>query len=114
MTMDSVTSRPAEDDKIVARAPSCDSQRQMMRLSRLQVSEFHLDIDGLDDESTASEGEEEDRIHDEYFKQGEIETIRKGETWEMIIIDICSVMIIRRAYLWTCLHNLCLNLGSLG
>lgn len=46
---------------------------ELLRLSRLQVSEYHLDNDDDDDDSLS----QEQSIHEIHFKRGETETIKK-------------------------------------
>lgn len=57
---------------------------ELLRLSRLQVSEYHLDNDDDDDDSLS----QEQSIHEIHFKRGETETIKKGEIHE-IHSDMC-------------------------
>ena len=60
-----------------ALSDSSRSGRDNLRLSRLQVSEFHLDVvDDDDDDSQALERQISDSVQ---FKRGETETIKKGE-----------------------------------
>ena len=52
---------------------------ETLRLSRLQKSEYHLDVGDVDDGSSSDESNNLQSLEDIHFKRGEKETIKKGK-----------------------------------
>lgn len=65
-------------NKVAPESSLSESKRDDLRLSRLQFSEFHLDVDDEDDGDDAKAPEHQLSEGTLGFKKGESETIKKG------------------------------------